>query len=490
MLKRSWLPSLATNAGLFLTSLFMLLACSASDKFSAPTFSVPVANEKTYTTQPIALPNFVNLVKQVGPAVVNISTTQTVRDSDLGFGDIPEDDPFYDFLRRFIPNFGSRVFQSRSLGSGFIISSDGYILTNAHVVLNTDEITVRLTNKREFKAKIIGTDTLIDVALIKINADKLPVVAIGDSAKLDTGEWVAAIGAPFGFENSVTSGIVSAKGRALPDGNLVPFIQTDAALNPGNSGGPLFNMRGEVVGINSQIFSRTGGYMGLSFATPIDIAMDVANQLRSKGRVTRGRIGVQVQEISPDLAHSFGLKNLSGALIVEVDSEGPAWKSGIRPGDILLSFDGKAIETPGDLARLVANAKPGKNVAVQSVRNGSTSTVGITVEALEAEPLIHTNKPQQRETSGTNALGLALKNLTQDQLKMLSINNGILVSRSTGAAMQAGILAGDIIMAVNNEHFATLTEFETLLAKNKGKTIALLIRRGSVTLFLPIQLEK
>ncbi len=307
------------------------------------------------------LPDFTDLVEKQGATVVNISTTQTVR-SPLGSPQAPqlqEDDPFYEFFRRFVPNPGPREFQNNSLGSGFIISTDGYILTNAHVVEAADEINVKLNDKREFKAKVIGSDKRTDIALIKIEATGLPAVRFGDPNKLKVGEWVIAIGSPFGFENSVTAGIVSAKGRSLPQENFVPFIQTDAAVNPGNSGGPLFNMAGEVIGINSQIYSRTGGFMGLSFAIPIDVANDIATQLKTGGRVTRGRIGVVIQPVTRELAESFGLPKPAGALVSSVEKGSPAEKAGIEAGDVILKFNGRDVTSSEDLPRLVGGTKPG-----------------------------------------------------------------------------------------------------------------------------------
>src|SRR5476649_1015926 len=327
------------------------------------------------------LPDFTELVEKQGPAVVNISTSQAARERRGAQPQIPnldEDDPFYEFFRRFIPrNPGQgpgqgpgqapspREFESRSLGSGFIISADGYILTNAHVVEAADEINVKLTDKREFKAKVIGSDKRTDIALIKIEATGLPAVKFGDPNKLKVGEWVIAIGSPFGFENTVTAGIVSAKGRSLPQENFVPFIQTDAAVNPGNSGGPLFNMRGEVVGVNSQIYSRTGGFMGLSFSIPIDVANDIVTQLKTGGRVTRGRIGVVIQPVTRELAESFGLAKSAGALVSSVEKGSPAEKAGVEVGDVILKFSGKDVNSSEDLPRLVGATKPGAKAVMQ-----------------------------------------------------------------------------------------------------------------------------
>jgi len=327
------------------------------------------------------LPDFTDLVERQGPTVVNISTTQAGR-AAVGVPNVPEDDPFYEFFRRFIPNPGPREFQSQSLGSGFIISGDGYVLTNAHVVDAAEEITVKLNDKREFKAKVIGADRRTDIALLKIEASGLHAVRFGDPGRLRVGEWVVAIGSPFGFENTVTAGIVSAKGRTLPQENFVPFIQTDVAVNPGNSGGPLFNMRGEVVGINSQIYSRTGGFMGLSFAIPIDVANDIVQQLRTTGKVTRGRIGVVIQPITKELAESFGLPKPAGALVNSVEKGGPAEKAGIESGDVILRFDGKPVNSSEDLPRIVGATRPGSKVAVQLWRNKATRDVQVVVAEL------------------------------------------------------------------------------------------------------------
>jgi serine protease Do len=354
-----------------------LAACSPSDKEQGQPAVAPPPAAPTPSGQTIELPSFVSLVKQQGPAVVNISATRAPATP----GGLREGDPFYEFFRRFGgPQLGEAP--AASLGSGFITSADGYVLTNAHVVADTSEVSVKLVNKREYKAKIIGTDPYTDVALLKIDATGLPTVKIGDPAKLEAGEWVAAIGAPFGFENSVTVGVVSAKGRVLPDESYVPFIQTDVAVNPGNSGGPLFTTRGEVVGINSQIYSETGGYMGIAFAIPIDIAIGIADQLRESGRVMRGRIGVQVQELTVDLASALGLKEAHGALVAAVERGGPADKSGIRPGDVITAINGQQVENSADLARLVAGTKPGTTVTADVWRNGAASRTKVTVDEL------------------------------------------------------------------------------------------------------------
>src|SRR5690348_11108486 len=319
------------------------------------------------------LPDFTELYERQGPAVVSVDVTQTVRRSQR-LPDISEDDPFYEFFKRFGPiprRAPERDFEAQSTGSGFIVSSDGYIATNAHVIDDASEVTVRLSDRREFKAKVVGADKRSDVALLKIDAKDLPRVTIGDPDKLKVGEWVVAIGKPFGLENTMTAGIVSAKGRDLPQENLVPFIQTDVAINPGNSGGPLFNMRGEVVGINSLIYSRTGGYMGLAFAVPIDVAMNAVTQLKEKGRVTRGRIGVQIQELTKETADAFGLKNANGALVNNVEKDGPAAKAGVQSGDIILKVDGRDVRSSNDLPRIITAIRPGTKITLTVWRKGA-----------------------------------------------------------------------------------------------------------------------
>ncbi len=364
--------------------LLLLTACSPSPSEAPPAApSTDKPSPQASLAPNIALPNFVSMVKQQGPAVVNIST---IRAASLGgMPPLREGDPLFEFFRRFgaPPEFGEAP--QGGLGSGFIISPDGYVLTNAHVVADTDEVTVKLVNKREYKAKVIGFDPYTDVAVLKIDAKDLPVVTLGDPKQIEPGEWVAAIGAPFGFENSITVGVVSAKGRLLPSGSYVPFIQTDVAVNPGNSGGPLFSTRGEVIGINSQIYSQTGGYMGISFAIPIDIALDISKQLRETGKVTRGRIGIQSQEMTIELASALGLKEPRGVLVAAVQRGGPADKAGIRPGDVILSFDGKPVHNPADLARLVGSSKPGTTVNTEVWRKNETASIKIEVDELRRQ---------------------------------------------------------------------------------------------------------
>jgi serine protease Do len=439
------------------------------------------------------LPDFTELVEKQGAAVVNVSTTQTVRAQQM-FQGIPENDPFYEFFRRFAPPV-PREQESQSLGSGFIISSDGYILTNAHVVDRADKITVRLTDKREFKAKVIGADKRTDVALLKIDANGLPKVSLGDPNLLKVGEWVLAIGSPFGFDSSVTAGIVSAKGRSLPQENFVPFIQTDVAINPGNSGGPLFNMKGEVVGINSQIYSRSGGYMGLSFSIPIDVAMEVVNQLRSTGKVTRGRIGVSIQEVTRELADSFGLPKAGGALISVVEKGGPADKAGIRPSDVIVKFDGKPVVSSADLPRIVAATKPGSKVAVQLWRKGNTLDVTVVVGELREEGA----EPAPRSSRGSGdiasesetRLGLVVSELSEQQKAELGVDGGLVVEDLKGAAARSQLQRGDVILAVGNIEIRNFEQFNEVLKKvPKGRNIALLVRRSEGTVYVPIKLDE
>jgi serine protease Do len=355
----------------------------AAPEQAAPQAAQPAPAPASPSAPGIELPSFVNLVKQQGPAVVNISTVRIVR-TPRGLPQMQEGDPLFEFFRRFGPPQGSQGVPTSGLGSGFIISQDGYILTNAHVVEDAKTVSVKLTNKREFNATVVGADPFTDVALLKIDAKDLPIVKIGDANQIEPGEWVAAIGSPFGFENSVTVGVISAKGRFLPNESYVPFIQTDVAVNPGNSGGPLFSTRGEVIGINAQIYSQTGGFMGISFAIPMDVAMTIANQLRESGKVTRGRIGVQLQELTVDLATSLGMDQPRGALVAAVQKGGPAHRAGIQPGDVILSLDGQPIEYSADLARLVAGTRPGESVTVEIWRKGKTMPLQIKVEELKA----------------------------------------------------------------------------------------------------------
>ncbi|MBM3343499.1 MAG: DegQ family serine endoprotease [Betaproteobacteria bacterium] len=443
------------------------------------------------------LPDFTDLVEKQGPAVVNISTTQTGARNPLAqqLPNLPEDDPFFEFFRRFMPNIPGqpREPQAQSLGSGFIISADGFILTNAHVVQAADEINVRLTDKREFKARVVGSDRRTDVALIKIEATGLPVVKFGDPNRLKVGEWVVAIGSPFGFDNTVTAGIVSAKGRSLPQENFVPFIQTDVAVNPGNSGGPLFNMRGEVVGINSQIYSRTGGFMGLSFAIPIDVANDIAQQLRTVGKVTRGRIGVVIQPVTKELADGFGLPKPAGALVNSVEKGGPAEKGGVGPGDVILRFDGKPIGGSEDLPRIVGGTRPGSKVTAQVWRNKAARDVQLVVAELPDDTRGQRTgrAPGQKPQAAAPTLyGMSLSDISDAQRKDLKVDGGVLVGEVQGAAARAGVRKGDVILAVNNQEVKNVEQFNQMMGQfDKGRIVALLVRRGANSLYVPFRLD-
>ena len=436
------------------------------------------------------LPDFADLVERHGAEVVNISTTSAVK-AELGVApNIPEDDPMFDFFRRYIPQPIPKG-EGQSLGSGFIIGADGYIMTNAHVVAAADEITVTLNDKREFKAKVIGSDKRTDVALIKIEATGLSKVVLGDPNRLRVGDWVLAIGSPFGFDNSVTAGIVSAKGRSLPQENYVPFIQTDVAINPGNSGGPLYNLNGEVIGINSQIYSRTGGFMGLSFAIPIDVAMDISNQLRAGGKVTRGWLGVVIQEVTKELADSFGLPKAQGALVANVEKGGPAEKAGLEPSDIILKFDNKDVKTSTDLPRLVGAVKPGSRVNVQVWRKGATKDLAVAVGELPVDKTANTPPPFKRgKTENIGKLGLTLSELTADQRKELKISAGVLVEEVKGVAARAGLQPGDVILAINNSEVKTIEQFNQALGKLEArKNLALLVRRGETTQYITLRTD-
>jgi serine protease Do len=430
----------------------------------------------------VALPDFSSLVDKYGPAVVNVSVTGTVKTNTQMFPGMDPDDPFWQFFRRFQPMPRGEQ-PVRGLGSGFIVSPEGIILTNAHVVDGADEVTVKLTDKREFKAKVVGVDKQSDVAVLKIAASNLPTVKLGDSAGVKVGEWVVAIGSPYGFENTVTAGIVSAKGRSLPEDNYVPFIQTDVAVNPGNSGGPLFNMKGEVVGINSQIYSRTGGFQGLSFAIPIDVAVKVKDQLQQYGHVTRGRLGITIQGLDQQLAESFGLKKPTGALISAVEKNGPAAKAGLEPGDVILKVDGKEISQSNELPGKVAELKPGSTTTLQIWRKGSARDVKVTVGELK-DKTVASNAGGDHEGG---RLGLAVRPLTREEQQEADVNGGLLVSDASGPAAKAGIQPGDVILALNGTSVKSVEQLRDLVGK-AGKHIALLVQRQDAKIFVPVDL--
>jgi serine protease Do len=449
----------------------------------------------------LGLPDFTRLVASRGAAVVNISATQAPaqpQKQPFRLPELDESDPMFEFFRKFIPRmpeYPGAEPDDKSLGSGFIISADGYILTNAHVVEAAESIVVRLADKREFDATVIGADARSDVALIRIEAKELPHVVLGDPEALAVGEWVLAIGSPFGFEQSVTAGIVSAKGRSLPDENFVPFIQTDVAINPGNSGGPLFNLRGEVVGINSQIYSRTGGFMGLSFAIPIDVAMDVQQQLREKGRVERGRIGVSIQEITRDLADSFGLPRPAGALVSSVEAGGPAALGGILQGDVIVRFNGRSVESSADLPRIVAAARPGSKVEVDIFRDGAPRSLSLTLgEWRDPEEEVET-AAVGAAGGATNRLGLELAAPSAQQRRERAIAHGLLVQRAEGPAARAEIVPGDLILAIVAEgrqlKLDRIDDFERAVAALKpGQQVTLLVGRGEAASYVSLRADK
>jgi len=451
------------------------------------------------------LPDFADIVDRTGPGVVNIRTTERVKTGQPQAG--ADDEEMQEFFRRFFgvpmprqqqpntPNTprpnrkGGSAQQEevpRGVGSGFIISADGYIMTNAHVVEGASDVYVTLTDKREFKAKIIGSDTRTDVALLKIDGNSLPRLVIGDSDKIRAGEWVLAIGSPFGLENTVTAGIISAKARDT--GDYLPLIQTDVAVNPGNSGGPLINLKGEVIGINSQIYSRSGGFMGISFAVPIDEALRVSDQLKASGRVTRGRIGVQIGEVTKDVAESLGLAKAQGALVQRVEPGGPAEKGGLEAGDIILKFNGTAIERPSDLPRMVGSTKPGSRATVNIWRKGSARDIPVTVVEIEADKPAKAEEKKPKQEATPNSLGLVVSDLTDAQKKELKVDSGVLVESAVGVAAAAGLRAGDVVQRLNDVDIKEAKQFNGLVAKlDPKKRAAVLVRRGDSSQFVPLR---
>ena len=433
------------------------------------------------------LPDFTALMKQQGPAVVNVITKRV--EAKGAKPQAQAEDPLQEFFRRFMPDSPDRERGpgGMGLGSGFIISEDGYVLTNAHVVAGDGEVTVRLADaKREFKAKVIGADERTDVALLKIDAKGLPTVKLGKSGALQPGEWVAAIGSPFGFENTITAGIVSATGRSLPAETYVPFIQTDVAVNPGNSGGPLINLAGEVVGVNSMIYSQTGGYMGVSFAIPIEVALEVSKQLQAEGKVTRGQLGVRIQPMTKELAQSFKLDTTNGAVVVSVDPGGPAAKAGVRLGDVVLDWNGKSIEDPNELPRIVAATKPGADAKLRVWRDGKAETLPIHVG--EVKPEASKTSKESAPKMKPNRLGLAVRELPAEERKALGVDFALVVLEVARPNAAMPILPGDVIVAVNQRSFKSLEEFNKLIAEaTKGQTIALLVRRGEGALYVPVE---
>jgi len=469
------------------TALFAVLIAGCTASGVAANAAIPVKTEQsaavqTSPAQTLALPDFSQLAARAGPAVVNISVTKTVANvaQSLPFD---ENDPFFQFFKRFQIPMPQQT-PSHGIGSGFIISPDGYILTNSHVVSGASEVSVKLTDRREFRAKVVGTDPRTDIALIKIDAKSLPTLRIGDPSKAKVGQWVVAMGSPFGFENSVTAGIVSAKSRTLPDSGYVPFIQTDVAVNPGNSGGPLFNLDGEVIGINSQIYSQTGGYMGLSFAIPIDVAMRVENQLQRYGKVTHGRLGVTIQDVNQNLAESFGLKKPEGALVSAVEDGSPAARAGVKPGDIILAFEGKTIDRSSALTLIVGEMKPGQIAAVRIWRDGAERTLKVTVGAAPSEQTASADAPA---ANNSGKLGLVVRPLTSDEREQIHAKGGLVVQEAGGAAAKAGIEPGDVILALNEQPVKSVRELRRLLDKS-DKHVALLVQRNDAKIYVPVDL--
>ena len=464
----------------------------------AGTHSAPPVIQAAVLASPapaMALPDFSQIAARYGAAVVNISVsgiTKTSADDSAtlhhGMPGTDPNDPFFEFFRRFqgpgqgMPGLGEMP--THGQGSGFIVSPDGMILTNAHVVRDAKEVTVKLTDRREFIAKVLGSDLKTDVAVLKIDAKNLPTVIFGNTADLKIGEWVLAIGSPFGFENTVTAGVVSAKGRTLPDDSYVPFIQTDVAVNPGNSGGPLFNTRGEVIGINSQIYSQTGGYQGLSFAVPIELAATVRDQIVATGKVSHARLGIIIQEVNQALADSFKLDKPEGALVTNVDKGGPADLAGLRSGDVIRKVNGKAIVSSGDLPVLIGQATPGEKVKLELWRQGKREE--LTVKLGDAsEKVMKTAKSDESINKGK--LGLALRPLQPQEKKESGVEDGLLIEDATGPSAKAGVQPGDMLLAINGTPVKSIEQVRELVAKS-DKSVALLIQRGETKIFLPVHM--
>ncbi len=447
------------------------------------------------------LPDFTDLVNKNSSAVVNISTSMKKSESGhlppgYNIPDVPENSPFHDFFKKYfdeIPDDHGPSQERSSLGSGFIISNDGYVITNNHVVQNAEEIIVRLNDRREFTAELIGTDKRSDIAVLKIDAINLPALKLGNSSKLNVGEWVLAIGSPFGFDYSVTAGIISAIGRSLPNENYVPFIQTDAAINPGNSGGPLFNLQGEVIGVNSQIYSRTGGFMGLSFAVPVDVVKDVYEQLRENGRVARGWLGVLIQDVTRELAESFDMDHPHGALIAKILPDGPAEKAGLEVGDIVVKFNGKKVSFSSDLPPLVGSTSVNSIVPVEIIRRSKNKTIRVKISELPTDDKVIASNDKENTGSDTNSLNVITKDLTKEQIEELDIdNNGVLVEDiSAGPAQKAGIRKGDVILLINNIKINNVSHFNKLIKDlPKGRSIPVLIQRQGGPIFLALKIDE
>lgn len=491
--------SVLISASVFSAVSFFGTANNANAQASSPAQSNPVTT--TAAPAPLlvsGLPDFTQLVEKTSPAVVNIRTTQKI--TQIQGDPFSDDEQAQELFRRFfgipapqqIPKNRRQVPRPqeqevpRGVGSGFIVSQDGYVLTNAHVVEDASEVYVKLTDKREFKAKVIGSDRRTDVAVLKIEGSRLPKIAIGDSDKIKAGEWVIAIGSPFNLDNTVTSGIISSKARDT--GDYLPLIQTDVAVNPGNSGGPLINMRGEVIGINSQIYSRSGGYMGISFAIPIDEAMRVVEQLKSSGVVSRGRMGVEIGDLSKEVAENLGLSKAQGALVARVEASGPADKAGIQEGDVILKFNGNAIEKRSDLPRMVGATKPGSKAVVSVWRKGSAKDITMTVGEADADKPIQKNDKKSKKEKAENHLGITVSDLSDAQKRSMPNGNGVLIDSVDGLAAGSGLRPGDVILMMNNVDIKDAKQFDAMLAKlDTKKSVVLLVRRGEASQFLVIR---
>jgi serine protease Do len=440
----------------------------------------------TGNTSAAALPNFADLVARHGPAVVEVSVEKVAhRTADAGRGgpDMSQLPPWFRNMPRGGPDEDEQQGPMRALGSGFVVDANGIILTNAHVVDGADEVKVKFQDQREYTAKVLGVDKATDVAVLKIDARNLPVVTIGDSAKARVGEWVVAIGAPFGLENTVTAGIVSAKSRSLPGDSIVPFIQTDAAVNPGNSGGPLFNLQGEVIGINSQIYSRSGGYQGLSFAIPIDVAMNVESQIVQHGKASHAKLGVTIQEVTQELADNFGLKQPGGALVGTVEKDGPGAKAGLQPGDVILSLNGHPVGRSAELPPLVASLAPGSTVQMEIWRDGKSQQLTATTGDRETEKVASADTPD----AGQGKLGVAVRPLTAEEKQEAQVDYGVVVEDVGGAAQRAGVQQGDVILSVNRTPVKSPAQLKDLIGKS-GKIVALLVQRDDARIFIPVKI--
>jgi len=487
-LRRPWLAAVAGAASVALPAgalYFYNAAPRAADDASRPAAEAANVAPSAAPAARAALPDFSALVDRYGAAVVNISVKGTVRTAAQGpsLPGIGPDDPFQQFFRGIPGGPRGNPMPLRGEGSGFIVGADGVIITNAHVVANADKVTVKLRDRREFEAKVLGSDEASDVAVIKIDAKDLPTVKFGDAESLKVGQWVVAIGAPFGFDNSVTAGIVSAKGRNLPDDSYVPFIQTDVAINPGNSGGPLFNLDGEVVGVNSQIYSRSGGYEGVSFAIPIDVALNVSRQLQAGGKVTRGRLGVGIQDVDQALAESFGLDKPKGALVANVEKGSPAAAAGLEAGDVILAFDGQAIETAGQLPVLVAAAQPGRAATLQVWRNGATREIEVKVGE-SGKPAALADATAE---PASGRLGLTVRPLAPEERESADLPEGLVVEDVDGAAREAGLQPGDVVLAANGKATKSVDDLRRIVSGSKDH-VALLVQRGDSRIFVPVEL--